>query len=307
MSAGYTLRTMFSRYVTSFLNSIAICGYASGCAIKPPYFDHPLAPAAVSRMVSDDTVLAEEGTVEVRSLGATAMPELIRQFAHAAPETRLRILDIALDIHEPEELIGNLFRLAAEDSVAAVRRHAAARAARLPQLSVTLTPILLDQLRDSVAEVRAAALNTLGGFSPSEALSPELLLTLLDDQQLVVVATASTLALQRREPYLKAAARAALPRLIGGLYEKHPATRAAVLFAIGQFGLAAAPAVTPVKAVVANDPVAEVRLQAALTLQHIATPAARDASQAALTALAEDASPVISAAARAALAENPGD
>jgi HEAT repeat protein len=255
-------------------------------------------------MISDDPLLAKEGVVEVKSLGASVMPELVKQFPKATPETRMKMVDVAVEIHNPEELTVALFRLASEDSIAAVRRHAAAKASKLPQFAASLKPLLLASLQDAVPEVSAAALTTLGGLPGPQEPPSQQLMQLLNDKHIIVAATASNVALQRREPYLQAAARAALPRLIGALHDNAPATRAAVLFAIGQFGIAASPAVTPVKAVLTTDPVPEVRLQAALTLHRIGTPAAREAAQGALTAFSHDKNPIIKRAAEAALVDS---
>lgn len=229
------------------------------------------------------------------------MPELASRFQSASPMTRIQILELAVTIGSPDVLVTEIFSQAAKDPQTAVRYAAATSAAKLPQHASSLSEVMRSLLDDSSADIRATALTTLAGFPGPPQPDAAELLRLLRDRHAIVAATASNLALKRREPYVQAAARATLPRLIGALQDIHPSTRAACLFAIGQFGLAASPAIGPITHVLEADPVPEVRLQAALSLLRIGTPEAATTAKASLADFVKDPNPVISNAAKAAL------
>jgi HEAT repeat protein len=273
-----------------------------GCnVVAGPYRSSPLAKPAVDRLLSSEELLQKEAVVELSSLGEHAMPELVARFAEASVSSRIQILNLAITIREPGALVAEVFALAAADEDATVRFAAASSATKLPEYADLLSPVMQTLLSDPLGDIRATALATLGGFPGYPRPEASELLGLLKDRDAIVAATASNLALKRREPYVQAAARATLPRLIGALRAPQPSTRAACLLAIGQFGVDASPAVAPISNVLKSDPVPEVRLQAALALRRIGTPAALTLATKYLDEFKKHPDPVISKAAKAAL------
>lgn len=282
--------------------AILVLALLTGCLYRSTgLVDHPLAKPAVDRLLSSDEVLQKEALVELANLGEGAMPQLAARFEEATPQIRLKILELSVTIAEPHSLVEAVFTQAAKDQTTAVRYAAATSAMKLLQHADALSPVMRLLLADPSPDIRAAALTTLSSFPGPYQPEPEELLRLLRDKHSMVAATAANLAIKRREPYVQAGARAALPRLIGALHDIHPSTRAACLFSIGQFGLLASPAVGPISEVLATDPVPEVRLQAALSLLRIGTPEAADTAREALRAFAKHPDPVISNAAKAAI------
>lgn len=289
-------------HATCLTLGILVLTLLSGCLYHPiGLVDHPLAKPAVDRLLSADEVLQKEALVELTNLGEGAMPQLAARFKEAAPTIRLKILELSVTIAEPGSLVSEVFTQAAKDQATAVRYAAATSASKLPQHAQALSIVMRSLLADPSPDIRAAALTTLAGFPGPYQPEPEELLRLLRDKHAMVAATAANLAIKRREPYVQAGARAALPRLIGSLHDIHPSTRAACLFSIGQFGLLASPAVGPISQVLATDPVPEVRLQAALSLLRIGTPEAAETARSALETFTKHPEPLISNAAKAAL------
>ncbi len=286
----------------NIITLIALTLIASGCVLPSQRpLEHPLAKPAVDRLLSDDELLKKEALVELTNLGEGVMPELSNRFEDAPAKTKIKIVELAVSIAEPGALVSEVFAQAAKDETLTVRYAAATLAAKLPQHAPLLSDIMRTLLDDTSADIRAAALTTLASFPGPPQPEPAELLRLLKDRHAMVTATAANIAVKRHEPYVQAAARAALPRLIGALHDKQPSTRASCLFAIGQFGLVASPAIAPISHVLATDPVPEVRLQAALSLLRIGTPAARTTAREALTRFAKDSNPLIRNAAKAAL------
>ncbi len=242
------------------------------------YPTHPQAVPAVARLLSDDPVLVEEAKVEVRSLGEGATPEMLRAMSSASSEGKLRLLDSATTIGKPPAVIGQMYLQAVSDQNEKVRLGAAFQAARAPDLAAQTSPALERLLVDSVPEVKAAALKTLALVGDRQALSTQKLASFVNDGNALICATAVSIALSRGDSLLEPLLRRALPRLVTQLHNAQPNTRAAVITALGGYGEAAAPTVPPLISVARTDTVPEVRIQAAIALTRIGTPAAREAA-----------------------------
>ena len=260
------------------LSTMALFGCATLVALQYP--THPQAIPAVQRLTSNDALLVQEARIEIVALGAGAMPELYREMPQASSAAKIRIMEVATKIALPAQMLGVIYERAVQDSDTVVRQSAAFQAARAPQLAETLAPIIRTLLYDRVPDVQAAALTALAGYP--QYLSSQELLAFISDKEIVVAATAASIALKRDDPTLTVAADLALPRLISQLQHPQPRTRSAVISALGQYG--AAPTVPPLITVLKKDKVAEIRMKAAIALLRINTP---DARLAALEALKE--------------------
>lgn len=243
------------------------------------YPTHPQAVPAVSRLLSEDPVLIEEAQVEVRSLGEGATPEMLRAMGSASSEGKLRLLEAATSIGKPPAVIGRMYELAVRDPDKKIRLAAAFQAGRDPVLARQISPAIERLLADPIPEVKAAGLNSLANLDDRKALSSEKLAHFINDNNALICATAVSISLARADPLLEPLLRRTLPRLVTQLHNPQPATRAAVITALGQYGNAAAPTVPPLISVAKDDKVPEVRLQAAVALMRIGTPAAKEAAQ----------------------------
>lgn len=260
-----------------------------GCpaAVIPlQYPTHPQAVPAVARLLSDDPVLAQEAKVEVESLGEGASPELLRAMRWASSEGKIRLLDAATKIGKPPAVIAEIYQQAVRDNDEKVRQSAAFHASRAPSLGKQTGPAIHFLLSDRVPEVKAAAITSLAALGSPELLSDQELLSLIDDPNPLVSATAVSVALSRGDPSFSLPLRRALPRLVTQLQNPKAATRATVISALGQYGSAAAPTVPPLATVAKSDPVAEVRVQAAVALMRIGTPAAKQTARETFTEFA---------------------
>lgn len=122
-------------------------------------------------------------------------------------------------------------------------------------------------------------MTTLGGFKVEYALSHEEILNALRESNPLISATAASIALARNDSSYSSELRRALPRLVVNLQNPKPATRAAVISAIGMYGEVAAPTVAPLSSVAARDPIPALRIKAAIALTRIGTPEANAAAR----------------------------
>ncbi len=261
---------------------LSSCAALAGCAaavIPLQHPTHPQAVPAVARLLSDDPTLVEEAQVEVSTLGEGATPELLRAMRSATPEGKIRLLDAATKIGKPAGVVAQIYREAVRDSDQTVRQSAAIQAGRAPELSKQTTPAIRALLGDPVPEVRSAALRSLASLDSGASLSSEEILAAVDSPDPLICATGVSIAFNRGDSSLSAPLRRALPRLILQIRNPKPATRAAVVAALGQYGKNAAPAVPSLTTVTRDDSVAEVRVQAAVALMRIGTPAAKAAAR----------------------------
>jgi HEAT repeat protein len=112
------------------------------------------------------------------------------------------------------------------------------------------------------------------------------------DIDFAVSAQAAAVATKRPEPELQAESQQTLANLLSALEDPSPATRAAIVFAFGQFGKKADAVVQPLSLFMLRETVPEVKLQAALALMRIGTPAAKRTATIALRVFAKSKNPV---------------
>jgi HEAT repeat protein len=265
------------------------------------YPTHPQAEAAVERLLGSDPTLVREASTEIEILGESAMPVLYRSLDSAAEPARLRILKSAAGIGTPEELLLGIIDKTSRDEAANVRRSTAFYAGQFPQLSAELGPILITLAEDPEPSVRAAALSSLGGYPSSTQLTADTLVNLVRDPNVIVAASAASLAIRRPEPEVQIAAREALPHLARKIQDPVPAHRAAIIHAIGHYGTSAKPSIPTLKLVLEKDKVPELRLQAAIALMRINTPASRKLAVPALKSFANSKEEHVRVAAQSAL------
>jgi len=247
-----------------------------GAILPLQYPTHPQAIPAVARLLSDDPVLVEEAQVEIQSLGEGATPEILRAMSTASSEGKLRLLESATTVGKPPAVVGRIYYQAVRDPDKKVRLGAAFQAARAPALASETGPALEQLLTDPVPEVKAAGLQSLAALDDRKALSPLKLAGFVNDSNALICATAVSIALSRGDVQMEPLLRRTLPRLVTQLHSPQPASRAAVITALGAYGEAAAPTVPPLVSVARTDKVPEVRLQAAVALMRIGTPEAKE-------------------------------
>jgi HEAT repeat protein len=250
-------------------------------------------------------ILVNEAKKEIEILGEGALPILSSNMDAANAVGRIRIMESASQIGAPPELVTQILEKGGRDEAPNVRQSAAFHAGHFPQFSDQTGPLLIALANDTHPHVRAAALSSLGGYPASVQLPVEDLVQLTRDSNVVVAAGAASLAIKRPEPGLQIAARDALPVLVGKLQDPVAANRAAVLFAIGHYGALAEPTVPPLKKTLEKDKIPEVRLQAAITLMKINTPASRKVAVPALKKFSLSSDPKLRVAAQSALSVLP--
>lgn len=288
-----------TRLIICFITTIMALSACSEFSFLPR---HPEAPAAVGRLLSNDQLLQSEARVEILALGEGAMPELRERFEEASPEQRKKIVELVSTIGKPDEVVRDVFIAAGRDPSPAVRQIVAFRAVQYPQLQRELFPTLHALASDSVPEVQAAAISSLGTFSTLYSLTPQELTELMQNRSPLVVAAAATVALSRPEPSLRDAAQEALPGLVGEIMNPSPLVRAAVIIAIGKYGPSARHAVPPLVGSLSHDPLAEIRLQAAIALMKTKLLSARRVALPALQAFANNPNPALALTAQRVLA-----
>ena len=299
------------RRATIKLGIGALCAFIAACSgvqldTISRYPRHPQASQAIERLESDDKLLQKEARVELISLGSGAMPDLAEKFEQTSPETRLAMLDIATSLREPTPILVRLFTLAAKDSSASLRQFVAYRSSLFPALAPSLALIIRPLLSDDVPAVRASAITTLGNYTPPQALESRELLSLMSDENLQVASAAAAVAIVRPEDPVQRMARAVLPKLVGGLKSTSTAERAAVIYAIGKYGIVATPAIRPLTEILASDPETEIQVHAAVALMKIGSREAQESARPALESFANGEDPALARAAQTILQRYPG-
>ncbi len=262
--SGHTKRFFFRGWTPLPI----LLAFLSGCTVIDmlQYPRHPQAPQVVNRLLGSDTTLATEAVTEIKALGPGAMPELRDRMRTTEGDTRIQIIKTATELKNPSGLLVDILEMGSTDKNVKVRHAVALYAASAKEIEPQLLPILQPLIGDESPEVRATTLLTLSSFSIPAAIPPRELVTRTHDNDIRVAATACALAIVSKDPVVRGAASQSLPRLIGALNEPQPATRAAVLYALGQYGPNASAAVQPVIKLLYREKVPEVKLQAALAL-----------------------------------------
>jgi HEAT repeat protein len=295
-------RPAYSVCVHTLMALATLC-LLNGCLLFKPYKRDERAASAVAQYLSvgDREVPAKLG--EVLAIGPGAMPDLRDSFfaSSSSSTSRSRIIHAASTIARPAKILEDVLLSGFQDHDPAVRQVAAFRAGQFPSLAHSLNTSLRALLRDDAPRVRSAAFSSLGTCPAPYALTVTELIRGMHDADFGVAAQAAAIAAKRPEDQLQTESQQALVNLLTALEDPSPAVRAAVAFSFGQFGKRAHAVVTPLSVSMQRETVPEVKLQAALALVRIGTPAAKRAAVPVLKSFAASKHPIFKATALDAL------
>lgn len=276
------------------LAAAALLLLLSSCTFVKVYKRDEKAPAAVQAYLQAVGRDIPKSMSAVIALGPLAMPDLRDAFAtESSAEKKTRILHAAATIAKPASLLESIFAMGFTDIDPSVRHVSTFRAGQFPSLAPQLHNNIRALLRDNAQQVRSAAFSTLGSFPAPYNLTPEELIRGMRDADFGVAAQASAIASKRPEEKVQQEARQSLVNLLSALEEPSPATRAAVVYAFGQYGKKAAAVIQPLTIFMQREQIAEVKLQAALALVRIGTPASKKAATPTLQMFAKSKNPFI--------------
>lgn len=282
---------------------VSLLAQLSGCIFVKSYKRDARAPELVKTYLSASNTEVPKALGEILTVGPGSMPELRDSFTPSAPvESRTRILHAAASIAKPSSLLEDILVLGLTDSDPSVRQVAAFRCSQFPSLALPLSQTLRPLLRDESAPVRSAAFSALGSFPPPQGLSSEELIRGMRDADFGVSAQAAAIATKRPEDALQQESQQTLVNLLTALEDPSPATRAAVVFAFGQFGKKASPVIQPLSIFMQREQIPEVKLQAALALVRIGTATSKKVAVPLLRSYAKSKNPIFRSMATDALA-----
>ena len=282
-----------------------------GCSSLLDYPRHPQASAAVSRLVSDDPLLVKEARVELSSLGSGAMPALRDALAASPPEKQVIILDLALAIATPQEVLEEIVAKIATCPVPAIREMVPTRvsviANKPPSLAAqiggfTIPDTLVALLADDSSAARLGALRALSKLDRSELLPEESLTPLFHDPEQLVRVTALLVGAERGLRFDKPGEEDAQALLTSSLQDQRPIVRATAAKALGTLEGQSVNAVPSLIQLLQVEKHEVVRLQVAIALSRIATPPALEATIPVLRDLSQNRDAPVRVAATAALA-----
>jgi HEAT repeat protein len=289
---------------------MAFCfGACSGIIGHP---EHPQAAPAVARLLSEDKVLIQESKVELSSLGASAMPALRNSVASATPKQQVRIITMAMQIEEPQDLVEEILFTAADSSSPYVRNLVGTKAASILAKSPTMTSqmkgttaedTLHKLLRDSEPKVRITAFTSLAKSDHKDAITNEDLDTLIHDTDPVVMTSAAVMAAERGYRFTEFAQADVQPALAKNLFDSQPLVRANACKALGLLGMVAEQSVPDLRKLMGKEANAVVTLQAAVALARIGDPKGLKAAIPVLRQLSAHSDSAVRIAATTALAQ----
>lgn len=293
-----------------FLPLIALVSIGCGRVIGHP--EHPQAQPAVARLLSDDPVLIRESTVEIKSLGETAMPALYRSMSGASPQQQARIIELALQIKEPRDILEDMVAQAAQGPHEPLRVYAIKKEAQLLKEPSSLagqirgtTPqdVLSKHLRDDSANVRLLAFRALSGMDSKDAITNDDLTFLIHDQDPVIMTSAAALAAERGFTFQGPEDREVSADLRKLLFHGDPLVRATSCKALGLTGAHAQTAVAPIRKLLKGEQNTVVQLQAAIALTRIGDPRGLQSAIPILRSLSNNSDSSVRIAATSALAQ----
>jgi len=272
---------------------------------------HPQANFAVARLVSDDPLLVKEAKVELVSLGAGAMPALRDALPQSPPEKQIIILDSALTIGKPQEILEEIVAQTAKCPVPAIREMVPGRVASIaaaPSSLVgrmrgyTIPDTLRKLLTDESSAARLAALRALSKLESPESLPEADLSPLFHDPEQLVRVTAILIGAERGVSFDSPGRDDALVLLQNALQDDRPIVRATAAKALGTLQGKSIASVPALITMLQNETQPVVRLQVAIALSRIGSPQALQATIPALRELSQSPDAPARVAATAALA-----
>jgi HEAT repeat protein len=272
---------------------------------------HPQANFAVARLLTEDPILVKEAHVEVKSLGAGAMPALRDALTGSSPEKQIVILDLALSIGEPREILERIVSEVAKSPVPAIREmvpgRVAAFASQPPSLVATMRGFTIpDTLRSLLADessaARLASLRALSKIDSRDAIPEAALTPLFHDPEQLVRVTAILIGAERGLSFDSPERQDALALLQSALQDQRPIVRATAAKALGTLQGKSAHVVPALVLLLQGEKQPVVRLQTAIALSRIGTPPALEATIPVLRELSQNPEAAVRVAATAALA-----
>jgi len=283
----------------------------ASCSSMLEYPRHPQATFAVARLLADDPVLVKEAHVEVKSLGSGAMPALRDALARSAPEKQIVILDLALSIGEPREILEQIVSEVAKSPVPAIREmvpgRVAASASKPASLvaqmrGFTIPDTLRSLLADQSSAARLAALRALSKIDSRDAIPEASLTPLFHDPEQLVRVTAILVGAEQGVRFDGPEQQDVFALLQSALQDQRPIVRATAAKALGTLQGRSAHVVPALVLMLQNEKQEVVRLQAAIALSRIGTPPALEATIPVLRELSQNPEATVRVAATAALA-----
>jgi hypothetical protein len=290
---------------------LALIPLIAACSSILEYPRHPQSTFAVSRLMSEDPVLVKEAQVEIKSLGAGAMPALRDALSQCPPDKQIIILDLALAIGEPREVVEQIVSRVAASPVPAIRVTVPGRVAILasqpPSLlaemqGFTIPDTLRSLLSDESSATRLAALRALSKIDSQDAIPEAYLTPLFHDPEQLVRVTAILIGAEQGYNLDSPTRQDVLVLLQSGLQDQRPIVRATSAKALGTLQNRSAAAVPALVLLLQGEKQQVVRLQAAIALSRIGTPPALEATIPVLRELSQNPAAPVRVAATAALA-----
>lgn len=281
------------------------------CSSVLEYPRHPQANFAVARLLTEDPVLVKEAHVEVKALGAGAMPALRDALTQCPPEKQIVILDLALSIAEPREVLEQIVSEVAKSPVPAIREMVPARVAPFASQPAslvaqmrgsTIPDTLRSLLADESSAARLASLRALSKIDSQDAIPEASLTPLFHDPEQLVRVTAILVGAERGFTFDAPEQQEVLNLLQSALQDQRPIVRATAAKALGTLQEKSATAVPTLVLLLQNEQQQLVRLQIAIALSRIGTPPALEATIPVLRELSQNPEAPVRVAATAALA-----
>ena len=282
-----------------------------GCSSVLEFPRHPQANFAVARLVSDDPLLVKEAKVELASLGPGAMPALRDALTQSPPEKQIIILDAALTIGSPQEVLEEIVAQVAKCPVPAIREMVPGRVASIASTpsslvarmrGYTIPDTLRTLLTDESSASRLAALRALSKLDSPDSLPEARLWPLFHDPEQLVRVTAILIGAERGISFDSPGRDDASVLLQSALQDERPIVRATAAKALGTLQTKSIAAVPALIAMLQNEKQPVVRLQVAIALSRIGTPPALQATIPVLRELSQSPDAPVRVAATAALA-----
>ncbi len=266
----------------------------------------------MSRLLGDDKVLIQESKVELASLGPSAMPALLDAVPSATPKQQVRIISMAMQIEEPQDLLEEILFTSADSTSPYVRNLAATKAASILAKSPSITArvngttaegTLHKLLPDAEPKVRITAFTALAKSDHKDAITNEDLDTLIHDDEPVVMTSAAVMAAERGYRFTEFTQADVQPALAKHLLNPQPLVRANACKALGLLGAVAEPSVPALRKLMGKESNTVVTLQAAIALARIGEPKGLKAAIPVLRQLSAHSESAVRIAATTALAQ----
>jgi HEAT repeat protein len=206
------------------------------------------------------------------------MPALRDAVASATPKQQARIVTLAMQIGEPQDVLEEILFSAAASPSPAIRDFVAKKAGELLAKSATTSGQLRGTtaehtlhklLHDTEPKVRITAFKVLATGERKDAITDEDLDILIHDSDPVVMTSAAALAAERGYKFTDFSQVDVQPALAKHLFDPQPLVRANACKALGLLGTTAEQSVPSLRKLMGKEENTVVKLQAAIALARI--------------------------------------